>query len=140
MGYYATQTDSHVVIDKCDFPKVIQAIHALAKTAERDGGGYSKGKKHYSWIGNNFDKIEDIEELFQYWRWETFFDSEGNICDLNFSGEKLGDDEILLNAIAPFVKEGSYIQMAGEDDVMWRWKFSADKMLEIHPKITWEDD
>lgn len=139
MGYYATQTDSHVVIDKCDFPKVIKAIHALAKTAERDGGGYSNGKKHYSWIGNAFDKIQDIEELFQYWRWEAYFDYEGSICDLNFSGEKLGDDEFLLSAIAPFVKDGSYIQMAGEDNEIWRWKFANGEMKAIYPKIIWEE-
>lgn len=131
------QVGADFFIAKENFPDVVRAIHNLANYPEKMGGR-SAGKPHYSWIGDNFDKINDIEEIFQYWRWEVYLDDDGNICDLNFEGSKLGDDHILLNAIAPFVREGSYIEMRGEDNEHWRWVIHQGKIKIQYPEVIWK--
>ena len=62
----------------------------------------------------------------------------GNIFELNFAGEKLGDDEILFQAIAPFVKKDSYIEMQGECGLIWRWSFDGKTMKEKTANIMFE--
>jgi hypothetical protein len=42
---------------------------------------------------------------------------------MTFVGEKLTNDFEMFEAIASFVEKGSYIQMAGEDFLIWRWYF-----------------
>jgi len=75
--------------------------------------------------------------MLSEWRWEALIDDDGNIIDLTFFGEKYGDDLIMLNAIAPWVKPGSYIEMSGEDGSMWRWAFDGSQCKEVYPKIEW---
>lgn len=45
----------------------------------------------------------------------------------------------MFKAIAPFVKDGSFLEIHGEDGAMWRWKFSNGKMRQIGAKIVWEE-
>ena len=48
----------------------------------------------------------------------------------DFYGEKLGDDEIFLSALAPYVEDGSYLEFEGEDGYSWRWSFKNGKLVE----------
>lgn len=54
---------------------------------------------------------------------EAHFDSQGNIVSLRFRAEKMHAQLDMLKEIAPFVREGSYIEMQGEDYKRWRWFF-----------------
>jgi hypothetical protein len=54
---------------------------------------------------------------------EPQFDYQGNIASVWFRAEKLHDQLSMLQAIAPYVREGSYIEMQGEDYKRWRWEF-----------------
>lgn len=65
-------------------------------------------------------------------------DDNGNIFGIWFIGEKLGEDYEILNAIAPAVENGSYVQMVGEDGEFWRWIFKDGECKEISPKIIWK--
>jgi len=58
---------------------------------------------------------------------------------MEFEREKIGQEDLLFDAIAPWVREGSYIEMSGEDDAMWRWVFRGGGCHEVTPTITWED-
>ena len=42
-------------------------------------------------------------------------DTDGNITELTFIGEKLGNDFEMFQLIAPYVQDSSYIWMMGED-------------------------
>lgn len=143
MGYYMEQRGSAFFIDKNHFPKMIDAIHSLGNHPEKMGGGsYQGGKtisKHYSWVKMNFVESYDVKYIFDCWRWQTHFDDEGNITDISFDGEKMGDDRVLFDTIAPFVKEGSFIEMSGEDNDMWRWKFTNSICKEIGARIVWDE-
>lgn len=142
MGYYVEQNGFDFFIDKKHFPDVIKAIHNLANYPDMMGGGSYEGEKtiskHYSWVNMNFSKSDDLKNIFNCWRWNIDFDDEGNIADIFFDGEKLGDDRVLLDTIAPFVKHNSFIQMRGEDNDMWRWVFRDGKCFEMSPRIIWD--
>lgn len=67
-------------------------------------------------------------------------DQDGNITELEFIGEKLGDDFKMFQSIAAYVQDGSYIWMIGEDGVQWRWVFRAGICKEVKAKVEWPDE
>jgi hypothetical protein len=79
-----------------------------------------------------------MEALMEELRWPIEYDTEGNIVDVEFNGEKYWDDEVIFEAIAPFVKDGSYIQMQGEDGERWRWVFWNGRMRQITSHVLWD--
>lgn len=86
-------------------------------------------KQDFAFVKNNLViDSNDISSAFEARRWLLEIDDEGNIVDLDFVGEKLGDEQILFDAIAPFVETGSYIIVAGENGEsgkVWRWRFDG---------------
>lgn len=124
MGYYMSQVGADFFIAKENFPEVIKAIHQM----DSDG----------SWVRSNFRDTPNLEEIFNCWRWEIFFDEDDNVTDISFRGEKLGDDEVLFKAIAPYVRKGSFIQMNGEGTDLWRWVFNGVSCYEQHPTVIWD--
>lgn len=143
MGYYIEQTDCKFFVPSDKIEPMIQAIRSLANKNNLMGGGsYHGGEKvssHYSWVDMKFATLEDIAEIFYCWRWTVERDEQtGDIVDIYFSGEKLGDDFILFKTIAPFVKTDSFIEIRGEDNAMWRWHFNGEKCVEKTPTITWD--
>jgi len=72
-----------------------------------------------------------------YSDWDPGYDDEGNIVELDFIEEKRADDHEFFHATAPYVEQGSYIQMRGEDGAMWRWVFKDGECKEIRPRIIW---
>ena len=57
-------------------------------------------------------------------------------AELEFVGEKFLQDAELFDVLAPFVREGSFIDMRGEDDVAWRWYFDGHALLEFAGVVT----
>ena len=72
-------------------------------------------------------------------RFEIEFDDSGNICVLQFSGEKLHDEFEFLKLIAPYVESGGYCEMSGEEGCQWRWVFDGKTCHEIFATITWPE-
>jgi hypothetical protein len=91
---------------------------------------HDSGGSHYSWVGKGWDKLGTLEEILEEWRWEAEVDEEGNITDIQFAGEKYGDEEALFSALAPFVDSGSFIEMVGEEGDHWRWCFTEGTLVE----------
>jgi hypothetical protein len=71
------------------------------------------------------------------WGWDADVDANGDIIDICFLGEKLGDEIKLFKALAPFVEADSYIEMQGEDGDLWRWVFDGKAMVEKKPSTVW---
>jgi len=137
MGYYIDQEEVHFFIAKKDHVKALEAIHNLAgKETISDSGG-----RHFSWVNTDcFLSAKTLTDALEVWRWTAEEDAEGNITYLYFEGQKLGDDLILFEAIAPYVKEGSYICMRGEDGEHWRWFFENDMCVEQTGKVVYDSD
>ena len=69
-------------------------------------------------------------------RLKCVVDVKDEMNSIYFEGEKYGDDDLIFNAIAPYVEDGSYIQMNGEDGAIWRWVFENGKCVEKQATIT----
>lgn len=134
MGYCMNQRNSSFFMDVKDFPAALKAVQALhGDETINDGGG-----RHFSWVDHDFHKQKSLPAILNCWRWHLDLDESMNATDINFGGEKLGDDIVVLQAIAPFVKKGSFIEMHGEDGCLWRWIFDGRDCNEKTGKVSFE--
>jgi hypothetical protein len=142
MGYCINQVGQRFFIHKKNFSPALSAIKALAtRTNEMSGGSwgpvFGRTASWYSWVRTEeFLNAQTLDEALQVWRWEPQIDERGNIYLLNFVGEKLGQDDILFQAIAPYVRNNSYIEMMGEDGARWRWVFRNGECVEKEGKVS----
>ena len=134
MGYCMTQRDSMFTIKAENTKEALNAIKELAgsETIEDSGG------RHFSWVDNNYVNAETLEDALRAWRWIVEPDGNGDINYIYFNGEKLGDDEVLFNALAPFIDDDCFIEMSGEDGALWRWCFENGECKERFANISWE--
>ena len=131
MGYCFQVVDSVFKIRKENLKKTLKAIQSLhGKETITDSSG-----EHFSWVKKDFYKLKTVKEILEEWRWEPQFDGDENIEGIVFIGEKIGNDNILFETIAPLVENGSYIDCIGEDAQAWRWKFIDGKFEEKALKL-----
>jgi len=131
MGYEISVDHAEIHIRKENFGSVLNAIasipHRMAWTELKDI--------------QRIAKSGDISKMFEYLMWPVEFDSEGNISGIEYgaSDHKIGDEDVWLEAIAPYVESGR-IQVRGEDGDLWRWILSGGKLKEIRPEIKWPEE
>ena len=126
MGYCMEQREANF---KLKPGKEAAALQAIKEQASADS----------PWVTT--DEIlnaTNFKNAMEAWRWRIEYNDKGEISDLQFEGEKLGDDVRLWDAIAPYVKAGSYIEMSGDEGCLWRWFFDGKKMIEQYARITWK--
>ena len=141
MGYYMSQNDCDFFMKKEDKAAALKAIQALDPDNGR-GGSYEPGGKTESWFSwictDEYKNATTLEEAVVAWRWELQGAVGGDVTAICFDCEKLGDDEHLFRAIAPFVREGSWIEIEGEDG-RWRWCFHGGELHTITPIVIWPE-
>ena len=115
MGYAINQVAGEFFLAAEDFDSAIAAAKTIGSAATHD-------------YVLEFRNLENLEEILSAWRFQAEFDETGNITELWFTGENAGDQEVILTAIAPWVGDGSYLQIAGEDGSQWRYQFSDGQM------------
>jgi hypothetical protein len=140
MGYCMELLDSNIFISKDDVGKALAAIQALDPVRDGGGGGCSGPggvETWFSWVSTgDYKEAKTLVDALRAWRWDADSDEDGNVVRLYFQGEKLGDDRILLSAIAPFVKTGGFVEMEGEDRARWKWSFKNGGMTEIAGRVS----
>lgn len=137
MGYCITQRGSHFKMNAENKLPALEALKEIANMTDKMCGGSSSGEKWFAWVDMDYINDKTLEDAITKWNWHTNNDKEGNITDIYFEGEKLGQEDILFETIAPFVEKNSFIEMIGEDDYMWRWCFDGKKCIEKTPTIVW---
>jgi hypothetical protein len=136
MGYYMEQKSSKFFIAKKDFSKALDAIKLLMTKVNElgHGGSYSNGSKNETWFSwvdtKTVVESNTLSDALEEWRYCVKIDKYGNINNIEFTGEKLGQEKLLFDAIAPFVRKGSYISMIGEDETRWKWIFKNNQCME----------
>lgn len=124
-----------------DSDQKAQALETLKRLRPTSGGGWGNGRKEWSWVSQDqVTKAETLESALEEWRFPVKADAEGNIISIYFDGEKLGDEDQLFKALAPFVKSGSFIEMSGEEGDRWRWTFTNGTFKTVYSEITWPED
>jgi len=137
MGYHVNQRDNVFVIAKENFAHALEAIKALAGCEDEMGGGIP-GRKHFSFVDMDFVNAKSIHQAMQNWGWDVETDVDGDINSIQFNGDKMGDEIILFKAIAPWVRDESYIEMGGENGDIWRWYFEEGELKEQKPLMVWK--
>ncbi len=129
MGYCITQTDSNFRIKKENRKAAFNAVKKIDTV-------------DYHWVPQGWSKgCKSLPSVLEYWGYEAEIDKEtGDIIDVSFCREKLGDEVELFKALAPYVEKGSYIEMSGEDGALWRWSFNGKTCKEIEARVEWDDD
>lgn len=116
MGYRMRQMDADFRIKKENIDKALKAILSEEKDLH----------------------AESLQEAMWGWGW-TCYEDESGIISIIFEGEKFIGDDRLMEMIAPWVEDGSYIQMIGEDDYIWRWVFQDGKCYDITGRIEFDE-
>ena len=147
MGYYVTMVDCDFFIAEKDKGAALKAIQGLDPFNGSGGGRFEpetgKVESWFSWIcTNEYKSAETLEAALKAWRWPVASEPTpspgGDIDRLEFEGDELGDAEHLFRAIAPFVRDGSWIEIEGEEE-RWRWCFVGGEVHTTTPTITWPD-
>lgn len=151
MGYYMSVEGQEFLIKRKNMAGALAAIKGLdpnSPDSPKAGGGRWDGERQekverwYSWVNTKeYQDAETLEDALMAWRWPPYMDKSTNpeeeIVNLEFDGEKIGNEEVLFDTIAPFVESGSWIEMLGEDGCRWRWLFHKGELHEIYPEIVW---
>lgn len=127
MGYGVKYEINDVVIPEKSVPDCLAAINALHLDL------------HYAWVGDPpAGGFKTLVEAFRAWRFSAT-DNDSDIVLEYFNGEKLGDEECLFRAIAPYViqEEDPSIFALGEDGTQWRYLFNGRKLIEQRAHIEW---
>lgn len=84
-----------------------------------------------------FKDCRCLEDVFESFMLSVENDADDNICDVGFVDDANGTEETMLSHIAPFIKDGSYMELSSEGE-QWRLCFNDGKMSKKEPKISWD--
>jgi hypothetical protein len=143
MGYYMDMTDCKFHIPASKFGAALQAIKDIMfENDDMHGGAFAGGQmveRWYSWVNTDAVMMSDtLEQALAAWRWRGYTDANGDIDYLRFEGEKSGQDNALFRVLAPYVTEGSYVAMRGEDGALWRWYFDGNRCIEQEGRVVYK--
>lgn len=148
MGYVIDLINSKFFIPAENKEAALNALFDMwlpDKDAAMSGGSFgpSGDVKWYSWMNNSADAfrnrtIKTLEEALDEWSYHPEINSHGDIVDLWFDGEKIGDENQMFKALAPFVEPGSYLDFHGEDGELWRWYFDGETMTQQFGRVVFD--
>lgn len=148
MGYYIELINSNFFIAAENKEAALNAMFDMwlpTQDANMSGGswGPSGDTKWYSWMNNSADAfrnrtVVDLETALTDWGYYPESDENGNIINLDFESSKIGDEDKMFAAIAPFVRQGSYLDYRGEEGAVWRWEFNGQTIVEKTGRVVFE--
>ena len=126
-------TDGKFVIRKENFESALKALKAVFVPEKMTVADFVNGKEipHFSWV--NTDAVlntTDILDALMHIRYKPVLDDNGDIVNVEFTGQKSGDERVFFTALAPFVEKGSYLTFKGEVGDRWIWKFDGPTVTE----------
>lgn len=129
MGYCIEMKESTIKIK----PENIKNIEcALREYAERN--------KCITWV-DEFELLGSSDGLYsmEAIRYPLYLNEINGMYEIDyFCGEKLGDDFELFDHISQYIEDG-YIEYYGEDGCSWRYVFKNGQVIEVYPKVVWEE-
>lgn len=143
MGYYINIDDADFCVPTESLDAAMNALRELDKRGELKVRTYFAdghyAPSHFMWMPSDWaETTTSLRDFLALARFECSEDDDGlRIFGFN---SKAGDERLFLNAIAPFVRDGSYIIWLGEDGAKWRDRFADGKMLSSEARIVWKDE
>jgi len=111
-------------LEEVDLTKTI-SVNAIKSILEELVKNSKDGSADQGFMESTLEKV--IEK----------FPTEPNVIGIKFEGENNGSDKEIFEVIAPYVEEGSYIEMCGEEGEIWRWVFDGKTCVEKTPTVKW---
>ena len=134
MGYDISILKHDLVIPKENVPDAAQCLLNLAESGRLfswvDTNKIIKlltTEKRRGWEDPAHFRTLQLAEALCEWRWDTVVWPCGKIV-IQHGPEKLGDDEVLFEALAPHLHDSSYVEIRGEDNHLWRWSFVGNQI------------
>lgn len=126
MGYYYHFHECNLFIENARLPQSEQLMHEYNEAIMRNG--YAS-------------EIEDadqtaLKQVAENNRWHVVFEEEGARIDKPYDSIKGSDNTSWLQALAPVIRDHSYVQVSDDDGRMWRYMFQGGKCFHVEPK--WE--
>lgn len=149
MGYYIGTEDVNIFLDKKHFEDVYKKMCELndyhdlkrggsfgANTDAVEGDKYPRNK-WFSWMEYNYPEIySDMDSILKSLGFEIEYDKDGNLVGLGY-WDKSGNEDYFFSCFAGFVKDGSYINMKGEEtEDYYRYIFKDGKMIHQGAEMT----
>ena len=66
-------------------------------------------------------------------------DKDGDIITVICAGYLQGNEFPTPQAIAPYVRDASFVHMSGEEGEQWKYTFLSGVCRIIRPRVCWED-
>jgi hypothetical protein len=88
-------------------------------------------------------RFDTLPDILAACRWELSLDAEGSGTELRFLGQKLGSDEEILRAFAPFVEPGGYVTFLVDEQFItpvWRWLFVDGGLVVLPGRLKYPSD
>lgn len=125
-------TPIHLIEAEFFIPQEAQldALKALRDLGRREPNlhwGVSDSVKH----------ARSLPEALDNAGWYVECDEDYNIVGIECENEKAGAEDAFFAALAPFVRDGSYLEVRYYDEP-FRWVFKDGKMETIEPEVTWD--
>lgn len=155
MGYYIQTTESQIHVSAKNFQDAYRAMCSLnnndnIKRGGRWGGdGIDRNEprpegatfhpaRWFSWMPADFPNVcKTFQEVMESLGFHcTYNEESGDLVHLTYDNKR-GQEELFLNAIAPYVAKGSYIAFRGEDDNEWRLFFDGVGMTTQNATKVW---
>ena len=140
MGYYVTTEDINIIVPKDLLEPAYKAVLAMNEddNLKRGGSHGAERKFWFSWMPEDLSTLTDLKAVMENLGFDTNYNEAGDLV-LGHYDSKTGQEDLFLDAIAPFVQEGSYAIWKGEDNHFYKWEFNDGKMLVIpgEMEITW---
>lgn len=134
MGYYCSCTGSSFDMKAENIGKALKAL------AETDYVWHPEKVLPVCEKGSFEEQKACFEDVLLNNGWRPAFDQKGNVEDIEFVCDKWSDDNIFFDVFAGFVEKGSYIEMVGEDNQLWRMVFDGEHCREVYPTILWPEE
>lgn len=141
MGYYITLTECNWIIPTENLDAAYEAMCALNERDDlKTGGSWEGGKmveKWFSWMDTNYpETCPDAAAILQQLGFDVEMDDNLGLY-IEYYDSKHGAQDHFLAAIAPFSREGSYINWRGEDGALWRDEVVGGKMVTYEGTVTY---
>jgi len=86
------------------------------------------------------EHLKSLEDAMSDFGYIPEYDENGSIDGFEYEGKRLRGDYEFWTALAPYVEEGCYLEVEGDDLEIWRWKFRNGKVVVQYPTFLWDDD
>jgi hypothetical protein len=123
VGYEITVIESHVRIPRKQEPAALKRLQAATKAKAWE---HALDAREVLAIL----RAKTLDAALAVVGWELTRDDDERVDGLAYEGKLSGNEQQVLNLLAPFVREGSWIAVTGENDDAWRWVFDGEEALE----------